>query len=117
MPNPPCRGPPGRPRPFARYSGRVDKRNDRGRAVLGALTGCVIVGGIGSVVGLTVLDHPHRAVWALVATLVVVAGARLVIPGRPWFASRYRGADAAVLLAVAGAIAYLSSYTSTMAVH
>ena len=55
--------------------------------MLGALTGCVIVGGIGSVVG------------------------------RPWFASRYRGADAAVLLAVAGAIAYLSSYTSTMAVH
>ena len=53
----------------------------------------------------------------LVATLVVVAGARLAIPGRPWFASRYRGADAAVLLAVAGAIAYLSSYTSTMAVH
>ena len=64
-----------------------------------------------------VLDHPHRAVWVLVATLVVVAGARLAIPGRPWFASRYRGADAAVLLAVAGAIAYLSSYTSTMAVH
>ena len=117
MRNRPCRGPPGRPRPVPRYSGRVDKRNDRGRGGLGALTGCAIIGGIGSVVGLTVLDHPHRAVWALVATLVVVAGARLAIPGRPWFASRYRGADAAVLLAVAGAIAYLSSYTSTMAVH
>lgn len=60
------------------------------------------------------LDHPHRAVLVISGTLIVLAVARLAIPGRPWFASRNRLLDASVYTALSLLIWYFADYTATM---
>ncbi|WP_051259348.1 DUF3017 domain-containing protein [Schaalia suimastitidis] len=64
--------------------------------------------------GYIVTDHPHRAVLSLVATLVAGAVCRLIIPGRPWFASRGRFFDALIFVIVALAIWWLSPWTAAV---
>lgn len=72
--------------------------------------------GVGATTIFALLNHPHRAVYALAGTLIVMAGARLVLPGRPWFASRNRWMDSALLAGVALALWYFSPFTATMGI-
>lgn len=80
------------------------------------LTIVVPVAGLAAVVACAVTDHPHRAVLALAATLGVMAFLRLLLPGRPWFASRNRCFDSALLAGVGLALWYFSPFTATMGV-
>lgn len=70
--------------------------------------------GVGATTIFALLNHPHRAVYTLAGTLIVMAGARLVLPGRPWFASRNRWTDAMMLAFLALGIWYFSPFTATM---
>ncbi|MDC4233668.1 DUF3017 domain-containing protein [Actinomyces sp. B33] len=92
-----------------------DDPSARGRAA-GLVALAAALGGLGVLVGLIATDHPHRAVHVLVAVLALLALLRLWIPGRPWFSSRNRWADAAVLGGVALAIWYLAPFTATVGI-
>ncbi|WP_115728709.1 DUF3017 domain-containing protein [Actinomyces culturomici] len=74
------------------------------------------VGGVAATALLAALDHPHRAVLVLAATLVLVAGARLAIPGRPWFSSRSKWMDVVVLAGLGLLLWYFSPFTATMGI-
>jgi len=74
-------------------------------------------GGVLGVIALAATDHRHRAVMLLVAVLVGMGIVRLWTPGRPWFASRGRLADAIVYVILAAIIWYLAPFVSTMAVR
>ena len=76
----------------------------------------VTIAGVVACVVLAALDHPHRAVLCLVVVLGLMALLRLIVPGRPWFASRNRWLDAAVLAGIGAAIWYLSPFTATIGV-
>lgn len=76
----------------------------------------VPLGGLAAVVGFALTNHPHRAVLALAATLGATALLRLLLPGRPWFASRNRWMDSAVLAGIALALWYFSPFTATMGI-
>lgn len=76
----------------------------------------VSLGGLAAVAGFVLMDHPHRAVLALAATLGAMALLRLLLPGRPWFASRNRWMDSALLAGVALALWYFSPFTATMGI-
>ncbi|WP_040313520.1 DUF3017 domain-containing protein [Schaalia cardiffensis] len=75
----------------------------------------VIVGVCGAVL-LAALNHPHRAVLLLVATLEGLAVARLVIPGRPWFSSRSKWMDVTFFGGVGLLIWYFAPYTATVGI-
>lgn len=74
----------------------------------------IALGGVSAVVIFALTNHPHRAALALAATLGTMAVARLVAPGRLWFASRSRWLDAVFYAALALLIWYFSPYTATM---
>ena len=95
------------------------KNEDRSvRARMGAWLGCALsAGGVLGVIALAVTDHRLRAVMLLVGVLAGMGIVRLWTPGRPWFASRGRVADAIVYVILAAIIWYLSPYVSTMAVR
>ncbi len=76
----------------------------------------VSLGGLAAVAGFALTDHPHRAVLALAATLGAMALLRLLLPGRPWFASRNRWMDSALLAGLALALWYFSPFTATMGI-
>ena len=73
-----------------------------------------VLASLAAIVGFIVTDHPHRAVLSLVATLVAGAVCRLIIPGRPWFASRGRFFDALIFVVVALVIWWLSPWTAAV---
>lgn len=77
----------------------------------------VPLGGVSAVIAFALTNHPHRAVFALVATLAAMAILRLFLPGRPWFASRNRWMDSALLVGVAAALWYFSPFTATMGLN
>ena len=102
---------------YARVGG-VENEETTVRARLGAFLGATLsAGGVLGVIALAVTDHRHRAVMLLVAVLVGMGIVRLWTPGRPWFASRGRLADAIVYVILAAIIWYLAPFVSTMAVH
>ena len=83
------------------------------RARLGAFLGAALsASAVLGVIALAVTDHRHRAVMLMVAVLVGMG-----TPGRPWFASRGRLADAIVYVILAAIIWYLAPFVSTMAVR
>ncbi len=67
-----------------------------------------------AMVMLAVLDHPHRSVILLVVILFALAAARIVWPGRPWFASRHRWFDVIFYGGFGAAVWLLSPFTATM---
>ncbi len=79
-------------------------------------TMALALGGVLGAALLAALDHPHRAVLLLVGTLLSLAIARLLIPGRPWFASRNRWMDAALLSGIGLAMWYFSPFTATLGI-
>ena len=88
------------------------------RARVGAWLGAALSAvGVLGVIALAVTDHRHRAVMLMVAVLVGMGALRLWTPGRPWFASRGRVADAIVYVILAAIIWYLAPYVATMAVR
>lgn len=74
------------------------------------------LGGVLAAVVFAAFDHPHRAVLVLVGTLLAMAVARLIIPARPWFASRNRWLDAALMAAIGVALWYFAPYTATLSI-
>lgn len=98
--------------------GVVENEEMTVNARLGAFLGAALsAGGVLGVIALAVTDHRHRAVMLLVAVLVGMGIVRLWTPGRPWFASRGRLADAIVYVILAAIIWYLAPFVSTMAVR
>ena len=88
------------------------------RARLGAWVGAALSAvGVLGIVSLAVTDHRHRAVVLIAAVLLGMGLVRLWTPGRPWFASRGRVADAIVYVILAAIIWYLAPYVATMAVR
>ncbi|WP_241157574.1 DUF3017 domain-containing protein [Schaalia sp. ZJ1691] len=73
-----------------------------------------VVGGVVTSVLFAALNHPHRAVLVLSWTLIGTALFRLLVPGRPWFASRNRWVDAIVYGFLGALLWYLAPYTATM---
>jgi hypothetical protein len=96
----------------------VENEEKTVRARLGAFLGAVLsASAVLGVIALAVTDHRHRAVMLMVAVLVGMGIVRLWTPGRPWFASRGRLADAIVYVILAAIIWYLAPFVSTMAVR
>ena len=96
----------------------VENEEKTVRARLGAFLGAALsASAVLGVIALAVTDHRHRAVMLMVAVLVGMGIVRLWTPGRPWFASRGRLADAIVYVILAAIIWYLAPFVSTMAVR
>ncbi|WP_175954758.1 hypothetical protein [Schaalia sp. Marseille-Q2122] len=68
-----------------------------------------------AVVSLVVRSPASPSVLSVAALLAIVAILRAITPGRPWFSSRNRIADTALLLAIAAAIVYFSPYVNVAA--
>lgn len=75
----------------------------------------VVLAGVACVVLFALLSWAHAAVLSVAALLAIVAILRAITPGRPWFSSRNRIADTALLLAIAAAIVYFSPYVNVAA--
>ena len=96
----------------------MNNEEKNARARVGAWLGAALSAlGVLGVIALAVSDHRHRAVLLMVAVLVGMGVLRLWTPGRPWFASRGRVADAIVYVILAAIIWYLGPYVATMAVR
>lgn len=74
----------------------------------------ITIGGVMGTAALAAVDHPHRAVLLLAATLEAMAIARALIPGRPWFASRAKWMDVLVLAGIGLLMWYFSPFTATV---
>lgn len=103
----------------ARVAGSVVTMKDKddlgsplGLAGAASLVG--VIACMSAVVVLILTNHPHRAVILLAGGLFVLAGLRALLPGRPWFASRYRWLDVAFYAGLGALIWLLSPWTATM---
>ncbi len=89
---------------------------DRFAALARRFSVLFVVLGVSGVALLALLDHPHRAVLLLVGLLTGMGLMRTFFPGRPWFSSRNRIADAAVFFGLAALIWWFSPWTATVGV-
>jgi len=76
----------------------------------------VVLAGLAGSAVLALTDHPHRAVLLIAGLLFLLAGARALWPGRPWFASRWRWLDVAFYAGVGALIWFFSPFTATMGI-
>lgn len=68
--------------------------------------------GLLAVVGAAMLGYPMYAALIVSFLLLTFAVLRIVLPGRPWFSSRNKPADASILTSLALLIAYFSQFAS-----
>lgn len=68
--------------------------------------------GLGVVILLAYMGYPTYAVWGISFLLIVFAGLRALLPGRPWFSSRNKPMDVLVMVALAIALAWAAQFAT-----
>lgn len=102
------------------YSGRVSKGSlvpaaTRSHAWGRGVSIAFLCAGLLAAVGCAALGYVTYAVLVIAGLLLIFAGLRAALPGRPWFSSRNKLADTTVLLSLAMLMAYFSQYATIAA--